>query len=119
MFFNLSFLINSPGCVSAGHPSEQGASWQRRQRSASTIAWANPNPLRISLNLSAALTGSLLDINLNVVKLLQINGDTTHFLISEFGFNQGPGEIEQCFTGQKLWNGGMALIYRACASCAD
>jgi hypothetical protein len=62
MFLNLSFLINSPGWVSAGHPSEQGASWHRRQRSASAIAWANPNPLRICLNLFALLTICLLDI---------------------------------------------------------
>ena len=56
IFLKRSFRINSPGCVSAGHPSEHGASWQSRQRSASAIAWARSSPLLISLNLSALLT---------------------------------------------------------------
>jgi len=56
MFLNLNFRINSAGFVSAGHPSEQGASWQSRHQSASAMAWARSSPLPISLNLSIALT---------------------------------------------------------------
>ena len=52
-FLKRSFRIKSAGWVSAGHPSEQGASWQRRHRSASAMAWGRSKPLRISLKLSA------------------------------------------------------------------
>ena len=48
-FLKRSLLMNVPGSVSAGHPLEQGGSWQRRQRSASAMAWDRSNPFSIYL----------------------------------------------------------------------
>ena len=48
--------LAAAGFGSAGHPSEQGASWQSRQRSASAIAWARSSPVAMALNLSKLLT---------------------------------------------------------------
>ena len=48
-FFSRSFLINVPGSVFAGHPAEQGASWQRRQRFASAIACCMEKPFSMVL----------------------------------------------------------------------
>jgi hypothetical protein len=56
MFLKRNLRMNSAGLVSAGHPSEQGASWQSKQRSASAIAWGRSSPRRICLNFSAWLT---------------------------------------------------------------
>ncbi len=55
-----SLRMKVAGSVSAGHPFEQGASWQSRQRSASARAWTRPKPFSMVLNRSVTLTRSLL-----------------------------------------------------------